>query len=333
MTRPISAAPIVALVIASLCVPGWAAGSPSVVRLKAEAAVAGDVITVADVAELSEGVPAEAAGLVLGNAPWPGHERVISRALVRIRLVSAGIRTDRILFDGSELCAVTRQSVRISGDQIVAAARAHLESCLPPCKGAEVQIELLRQVAPVDVAKEGGVPELRPKLCGSVASGKVRVEVDVVREGLQIRKVLVGFVVKRWQTVAVARRRISPGEKLDKGNAALMRREVGSVAGTCIADLDEFSGKVARSMIPAGRIITARSLREPDPPWVLEYNQHVLLIVQSGSLRVICHGKSTCRARKGETARARNLTTGREVVGVAVDDSTIQVIPGGGNDG
>ena len=59
----------------------------------------------------------------------------------------------------------------------------------------------------------------------------------------------------------------------------------------------------------------------------------VFLVVETETLRVVTIGKSLCRARRGETASARNISTGREVVGVAVGDSTIQVFLGGPSNG
>jgi flagella basal body P-ring formation protein FlgA len=66
-------------------------------------------------------------------------------------------------------------------------------------------------------------------------------------------------------------------------------------------------------------------MSRPDKSLVINPNQQVFLVVQTPTLRAVTVGRSLSRARLGEVARAQNVSTGREVVGIAVDGSTIQV--------
>ena len=65
---------------------------------------------------------------------------------------------------------------------------------------------------------------------------------------------------------------------------------------------------------------------------LIKANQNVFLVVQTPTLKVVTLGRALGNAHKGEIAHARNLNTGRDVVGVAVDTGIIQVQIGGPND-
>jgi len=312
-----------ALAVLSLCPSGHADDRPSV-RLKEEATVADEVITVADVATLSDDVPERAGLVVVGNAPLPGYRRSVGRALVKARLLAADVKTAGLAFSGADVCTVARESRRVSGADIAAAARDYLESCLPD-GGVDCEVELLLRPAAAFLPAENGPVELRPVLFGGRTLGRIRVDVDLVQDDVRIRRVPVSFDVKLWRDVAVATVHIAAGDALTEKNVAFVRRQVSSQAGLCVTDPDELRGKVAAATLEAGRIVTRRTLREPEQPYVVEYNRRVFLVVRMNNLSAVCVGKSLSRARRGEQARAVNLATGREVVGTAVAEATIQV--------
>ncbi len=216
---------------------------------------------------------------------------------------------------------------------IVSAARRQLESHFP-VGGPDAQIELLRAVPPVLVPAGTGAPQLNAALQGSAPPlGNVRVDVGIVRDGARLQKVPVSSLVRLYKQVAVARTGIARGESVTSENVTFARREVGSVRGASVDSPGELEMKVAARAILPGQIITRDMLCRPEQPVAIELNQRVFLVVETKTLRVVTVGKSLCRARRGEIASARNMSTGREVVGVAVGNSTIQVFLGGPSNG
>jgi len=305
-------------------------GNDIVLRDKVE--LTKDVILLGDVAALGAGVPAEAAELPLGNAPWPGQCRELSRVLVKVRLLSAGFDVNQFQFAGSDVCTVRLESVRIDGEQLVEAARRHVLTFFPP-GGPRVDLQLTRDVGPVEVAAGESLPELRPVLRTQGAPvGSVRVDVDVVRDGVRLKRVPVGFSVRVLRTVAVARRKVGAGDRFSRRDVVLAERDVTSVRGGCVGSIEELSGKVAAQDVGPGQIITRRALADAESPVVIEPRQRVFLVVETAGLRVSTLGQSLGRARMGEVARARNLVSGREVVGIAAGEGVIQVLTGAKSD-
>jgi len=299
------------------------------ITLKEQALLSGDVIRISDIAEIDG--DSDVRALSLGNTPWPGHARRVTRALIEVRLLSCGYDLERFELAGADHCMVELNSVRIEPERIIEAAHRHLAAQFPE-GGPEVAIELVDEVAPVLVPAGEQPVELRASLFGSGQPvGRVRVEVDILRAAARLRRVTVGFTVQLFDRVAVARRSVERGESLSPRDVEFVRREIGLVQGACVRSADELAGCVAKRDLYPGQAVTRGMIEEKEAPVVIEYGQRVYLVVQTDTLRVVTLGKALCRARLGEPARAENLKTGREVVGLAEKDGTIRIQLEGSN--
>ncbi|MHC5033420.1 MAG: flagellar basal body P-ring formation chaperone FlgA [Planctomycetota bacterium] len=326
MPRPIQLALAVLLAVAGSGPVARAAEGPFRITLKEAAVVSDSEIALGDVALLGEDVPAEVAQLLLGNAPWPGQAREVTRVLLKTRLAAAGFALDGFQFAGEDACWVKRDSVRVEAQEIVEAARRILMEQFPE-KGPEVQMELLQEVGPVLLPAGDEPVILRASLPGTAAPlGTVRVDVDLVRDGGRLKRVPLRFSVRVREQVAVAARKIGAGERFTAANVRLLRRDTTPLGGACVRTREDLAGKVAARALRPGQIITDRMVAEAERPLVIGVNQRVFLVVRTPTLRITTLGKSLERARQGQIARAKNLSTGREVVGIALDDSTIQVL-------
>jgi flagella basal body P-ring formation protein FlgA len=295
------------------------------------------VISLGDVATLPEGVAKEMKELPLGNAPTLGHGRKISRMLVKVRLISSGYDLSTLSFSGSDLCDVAYKSTCVAPSGIVDTARRHLASYFPADLG-DVEINLandalLRDPDSVQVATGEKAPELRATLPqANPAPGNVRVDVEIIQNGVVVRKVPVNFILKLYKRVVVAQMPMAAGQKLTRENLTLSRRELSTVRGVWFDSIEAVINRVAAVPLQPAQVITGAALRKVEPPVVIEANQSVFLVVQTETLKVVTLGKALSRARLGEVARAKNLATGFEVAGVAGNDSTIHVLLGGPSD-
>ncbi len=321
---------ICALIAAAVVSAG--AEEPARVVLRAEASVSAERILLGDVADLPRQAPAELHQLPLGNAPWPGHGRQISRMLVQARLISSGYDT-LLPVGGAQVCLVKRPAARVSGEAIAEAA-VHCVRARFPEGGPEVLISVRSQPEDVLVG-EGEPPELRPSVAGTAAPvGKVRVDVDLLRDGLLLKRVPVSLQVSPYDRVAVASKPVSAGERLSAEKVAFTRLDLSSLQGDCLTAWAQIEGQVASRTIAPGEVIRRGMLRQPEPPVVIRPNERVFLVVRTKTLRAVTLGRATRSARLGEVATARNLTTGREVSGVACEDGAILVtLAGSANDG
>ena len=326
------------LLAIALCPFGRATEGAFGVALKDKALVRGDAILLSDIATLTDAAPDDMRQLAISNAPTPGHGRKVSRMLVKVRMISSGCDMSRVTFSGSDVCDVSVPSACVTPAEVVNAARKHLASYFP-AGGDDVEIDLantgiLRDMNPVRLPAGANPPELRATVPqGTPTPGNVRVDVEIVHDDAVIRKIPVYFALKLYRQVVVAQKAISAGQKLTPENIALSRRELSAVHGACYESIDAAAGMVASVALQPAQVISDTTVRRPEAPIVIEANQNVFLVVQTETLKVVTLGKALARARRGEVARARNLATGREVVGVAGDDSAIHVLLGGPSNG
>ncbi len=345
MRNTLKALALTILLALGLCPFAQATEGPLSIALKDKAFVNGDAILLSDVATLPDGASDALKQISIGNAPTPGHNREVSRMLVKVRMISCGWNISLVAFSGSDVCDVAVQSTWIKPADIVAEARRHLASYFPTLHtdggqvgSGDVEINLanesiLRDMNPVCLPAAAHPPELRASVPqGTPTAGNVKVDVEIIQDGVVIRKIPVAFNLKLYKEVLVAQTAVAAGQTLTTENVALSRRELSEVHGACFDSVDAALGKVASVALQPAQVITSALARAPEPPVVIEPNQSVFLIVQTETLKVVTLGTALGRARRGQVARAKNISTGREVLGVAGDDSTIHVLLGGPTD-
>ena len=158
--------------------------------------------------------PASPAAEVGRERPWdtpvPRPVAIVLRVLAGTRGALAGgyLTVQRLL--AGEPCGAGLRPVRVEAEEIIAAARRHLESLIP--EGApHVNIELLTDVAPVRVPDGSEPVTLHASLSESrPQAGNVQVDVDLMRGTVLLKRVSVSFFIMRCGTVVLDRR--SQGE-------------------------------------------------------------------------------------------------------------------------
>jgi len=116
----------------------------------------------------------------------------------------------------------------------------------------------------------------------------------------------------------VASRTIRAHALVTAGDLALAE---GHVPGA-LSEMSAALGQEARVMIYAGRPVRAADI---GPPALIERNQVVSLVFQSGGLTIAAEGRSMGRAAAGETIRAVNLASRLTVSGVVAADGRVIV--------
>ncbi len=91
-----------------------------------------------------------------------------------------------------------------------------------------------------------------------------------------------------------------------------------------IASAADIVGKEARVNLYAGRVIRASEIGTPA---ILERNQLVIMVYNTGQLSISAEGRVLSRAGVGERVRVMNLTSRQTVTGRVLFDGTIEVSP------
>lgn len=91
-----------------------------------------------------------------------------------------------------------------------------------------------------------------------------------------------------------------------------------------IANVADIIGKEARVNLYAGRVIRASEIGAPA---ILERNQLVIMVYNTGQLLISAEGRVLSRAGVGEMVRVMNLSSRQTVTGRVLFDGTIEVNP------
>jgi flagella basal body P-ring formation protein FlgA len=304
-----------------------AADDATLIRLKQQAVIDEQVITLADVAELPEDAPERLRDLELGNAPWPGHRRRVSRELVEMRMAAAGFRQDRYRVAGAEQCTVGVATERVGKKRLLAAARRFLRGQYSG--GADVSITCIEEPEAVLVEVGDGEVSIEPGIRNRRRGrGELMVGLDIVRSGSVLEQVSARFRVQLRRQVLIAARRIPRGTSPGRDAVGTDTRDVARVSGTPMTSREDLENSKTVRTIPAGQVITRDMLKERKNRIVVRANERVRLVARGGGLRVSTVGRALSTARKGETVTAENAKTGRRVSGLAAGDGRVVITMG-----
>ncbi|MAM61850.1 MAG: flagella basal body P-ring formation protein FlgA [Maritimibacter sp.] len=99
----------------------------------------------------------------------------------------------------------------------------------------------------------------------------------------------------------------------------------GDVVGT-YRTLDEVLGLESRGVLYAGRPVRIEDL---GPPAIIDRNQVVPVIYNSGTMRIMAEGRALGRAGAGDMLRVMNLASHAVISGRVLEDGTVTVSPPG----
>lgn len=160
----------------------------------------------------------------------------------------------------------------------------------------------------------------------SRASGRMASTVPVtvvISDGERVLKRGVVTVQLRMERpVVVATRAIRKGEPIDPGAIRLERREAATLHGSAVGDPQRVVGMEASRSIRAGAVMRAEWVERPA---LVERGERVRLVLHGPSLRIDAVGLALSRGAAGDTVRAVNADSRREVIGRVAPDGSIHV--------
>lgn len=292
----------------------------AVVRVLEKAVVEGDDIRLEHVACIS-GEPELVERLrhvYLGSAPLLGNQRVLTAAVIPLRLRQAGIPTDGIELQATESGAFTVERLAdvVSGEDIAAAVREALLATTPP--GAEVHVVV--EEAEVVHVPVGAAVELEVSQLPAVWHGSSNVSVNIRVDGTRYKTIRVRAHVELYTWALVASTSIARGEHLGDHNTELQKVPLQSHLRP-VAFIDERGLRATRA-IRQGALIEERFV-EPVPD-ALKGHQ-VVIFAETAGVMVSALGELLRDGYVGDLLPVRNLASGAQVYGRLVGPDHVQV--------
>jgi len=137
-----------------------------------------------------------------------------------------------------------------------------------------------------------------------------------------VKNIPLNVEVEALTDVVVATRAMERGMVVEKGDVALLKRDMATVPAKTCRNLDEVLGKRVRVGM-RGNCPVRSDYLERLP--VVKSGQLVTIVAENDKFRITTTGRAKGNGAEGEIVSVQNLTTQKEMPAVVVDAGTVRV--------
>lgn len=331
------ASPAVLCILYSVFPAAGDSGEVACLKLRAQATVYSDAVTLGDVLEFGDGSEQLAEQIASQPVVTDPHARgpaTVGHDQVVKRLDELGVNLSRVLISGALQCQVTRQTNTPSSPASQDAAPLTRTPPLQNPGGPRTLATVLRAQADAELAPLGGTAEISFERAGQeflqlttppwefhISSsdrdkvGLREFHVLVRRDGQVQRKASVMAQVRLVRPVVVARRPLNPGNFVRGDDVALETRVFEQSAGLGPTHVEEVVGQQIKRFVPEGAAVLADAIQAVDlvvrsrPVTVTGDNAGIQVRLTGVALDSGGYG-DTIRVRLGDSRRERKMLRG-----------------------
>ncbi len=284
---------------------GPGAPEPTLVSLRPESTIRGVGIRLGDVADIKGADPAlvtRLRAIDIGRAPLPGLSRTLDLPYIKARLRLVQIDPEGLTWDVPAAITVVAASQRLTGSDLVAAAREQVEAR----RGADAgPASIQPTVLPPDLTLPDGALELKAQVRpGTELTGTVPVTVEAWVDGTKVRALSVALRVVPLVEVLVAARLIPRGTILTPDDVRADRRTL--VPGVePLREPGAVLGQRAIRNIAPGDLILPTALEFPP---LVRRGDIVTLTVTGPGLVAVTQGEAREDGKAGQIIREQDVT-------------------------
>ena len=308
---------------ALLSVPLLAWSAPVSIVVHETAIVRGTEIRIGEVADVhaaSAEVVASIQGIVIGQAPPAGQERMLHAAYIATRLRQHGFELDAFVITGPSRVAVTRVTQRIETGDIEAAVVQAIHARMP-WQVDQTTVRTLRGIEAV-VLPAGAVESEVSLPVNTDFLGPTSFTVTFRVNG-NVEKRLYGTAqIEVTQEVVTTARPFTRHETITAEDIRMTSMNLARLPRRVLMTPEEVIGKQTKRPIQAHALIHTYEVQELP---LIRKGDAVLLLVESRALKVSTMGEALEAGQQGDTIRVKNVSSDREVRGVVVDRKTVRI--------
>ena len=288
---------------------------------KSEAQVAGDYITMSNLADLSPELAQELGGAPVWSAPLPGEVYTLTREFLTYRLKELGLAN---FLEGAVMPAaiqVRQTGVLLKGEEVVAVFQRYIQDHNPyPPKNLNIEVFPLKEavILPDPQVTLSPVP---PK--GDKFLGEVTLELVISHQGQPIKRLKVSGIVRLKRQVVCANRPLRVNDTIGPGDLQIVSREVtGLNADDFFTSPEQLVGRLLAKSVGPQEIITTRHLNHQP---VIKRGDNVNVVLDQDGLEISSKGIAQEQGQLGKTIRLINPKSKKEFEGLVVDAKTVKV--------
>jgi len=295
--------------------PSIRASEPSPLEIKAVALVCGDGIFLPQIVDSDQPLPA----VRLGDAPAFGKNVVFTRAQLA-ELIANAASAVGTNFSGAETVKISRRTRTLGESDILGLLTATLQHKYIKDRG-QLELQLAQTWKALVLPDEPLTVEITdlPSL-GVTPSFMVRFSLRTERETLGTWSA--GLKAHVWREVLVANEPLNRGDMVNLQQFSRERRDILTLREALTELGDDVSALEFVESVPAGMPLLARMVK---PRNVIHRGQRADALVQDGAMSIKTRVDVLEDGAPGQTVRARNSITHRDLTGKVLDERTILI--------
>lgn len=153
-------------------------------------------------------------------------------------------------------------------------------------------------------------------------TGYVRMVSAIKVNGIVRNTVRLTGWVDIFESVVCAGRELKKGDIVEEDDLYLARRNISRLSKNIFTDMDKAIGQRAKHTVKKGMCLKEWMLERPP---VLSKGDVVMILAETGSIRITVPGKVLEKAYPGELIRVKNAMSEKELYARVIDNSTVMV--------
>ena len=324
MTNKIKTSLILILVISFLLIAGtsYASSQELEITLLPKASVVGDQVRLADIA-LIEGpdraLKRDLARLIITKSPRPGRSLKIRKDYVTHRLRASGLPLDRLRYNSVPSISVFRQYQAIDQKAVRSIFEEYLSSH-EPYAGQEWELARLQ----TGVLPRLPVGRLTRKIIpgSSMNPGHLTLSIILYVNGREAGQIRASGRINVFNQAIVAARVIERGRIIGVEDIRPGRINIIQIRHALVDDPQKIIGLSSRRRIIPGQPILLRDLKRRT---VVRKGDYVIILAESGSIRITDTGRAKQDGVIGKKIAVLNLTSKKVIMAEVLKPSLVKV--------
>ncbi len=288
---------------------------------KSEAQVAGDYITLSNLADLPPDLAQKCGSTLVWSAPPPGQVYTLTQEFLQYRLGQLGLSQ---YLQGASFPAaiqVRQTGVLLKGEDVAATFRRYVQDHNPyPPDNLHIEVFPLKEaiILPDAQVTFKAVPLRNDKLLGDVT-----LEIVVMHQGQPLKRLKVSGVVRLKRLVVCATRPLRAQDTIGPNDIQVMPREVtGMNLDDFFSSPDQIVGHILAKSLGPQEIITSRHLSNQA---VIKRGDEVTVVLDQDGLEISTKGVAREQGHLGKIIRVVNPKSKKEFQALVVNAKTVKV--------
>ena len=258
----------------------------------------------------------------VGRAPAVGSKRFFAKTDLQTILEGAGVDVSKITLTGSEKIEVTRKSITVNGEEILAVAKDYVLSNMP---WDESQAVLEQGRMPKDLSVASGkIKYVVDPVYTSDWVGQVILRVKVLVDEREVESARVCIKIRIYADAFVATGKIQEDQVIEPDNIAAKRIELTRrIATDYASDKENIVGKRVLNTMHPGKVIGRSMLGEP---LLVTRDDIVTIQARRGNIVITAQGKAVEQGAKGEIIKVKNVDSNKIVTAKIASSDVVTIV-------